>query len=267
MAAAVLCILAAYAVLVEPNVVVSRSFDIPIRDLPHQLEGFRIAQISDTHVGKLGARERRAIRIANGADADIVVLTGDMSGGSAIERSQRSNDATISFLSQLRSRRGKYAVLGTWDTDVLFRRLREADVQGLICSTKLLEIGGARIALMGLTADPRSLDLALKSGGSDSIRIALAADVSRVSRTLAARRGVALSLTGAKHGGQIRVPLLHRLYWHGPAIGLHRVNGAMWHYASPGLGTAHTRARFFCPPEVSVFTLRRDTDSRTDQGH
>lgn len=257
------CLCTAYAYLVEPNRVVRRSYEIAVPDLPPQLDGFRIVQISDTHIGGIGRREQRAIRIVNRSNADIVVLTGDMSGSSVEERGQRSNDYTIRFLSHLRSKRGKFAILGTWDTDVLFRRLQEAAVRGLIYNTEVLNVGGAELALLGLTPDDRSLDLALEGIGPDAVKIALAADVTPVSTTTSAHRGIALSLTGAKHGGQVRIPLIHRLYWHGPEIGLRRIDG-MWHYASPGLGTAHTRARFFCPPEVAVFTLRREGGSQAD---
>lgn len=258
------CLCTAYAYLVEPNRVVKRSYEIAIPGLPRQLDGFRIVQISDTHIGSIGPREQRAIRMVNRSNADVVVLTGDMSGGSIAERGQQSNDCTIRFLSQLRSRRGKFAILGTWDSQVIFRRLQEARVRGLIYNTEVLNVGGAELALLGLTPDDRSLDLALEGIGPDAVKIALAADVTPVSTTTSAHRGIALSLTGAKHGGQVRIPLIHRLYWHGPEIGLRRIDG-MWHYASPGLGTAHTRARFFCPPEVAVFTLRREGGSQAGE--
>ncbi len=246
-----------YAYLVEPNTVVRRDFDIAVENLPPKLDGFRIAQISDTHVARIGRRERRAVSLVNEAQPDVIVLTGDLAGDSHKTRGQRSNDLTMEFVGRLRAKRAVYAALGTWDTDVLFRRLNQADVPMLIGRSETIEVEGARIAFAGLTEESRSLAWALREVEPGATLVVLAADVSKTSTLDAARAGAVLALTGARHGGQVRIPLLRRIYWDGPDIGLRKVNGAMWHYASPGLGTAHTRARFLCPPEVSVFTLRR----------
>ena len=70
------------------------------------------------------------------------------------------------------------------------------------------------------------------------------------------RMHVALCLTGARHGGQIRIPLICSLYGPEYRIGLRRI-GTTWHYANRGLGTSKFAARFLCPPEVAVITLRR----------
>ena len=52
---------------------------VPIVDLPRDLEGFRIVQLSDLHVGptlKRGFVER-VVATANALDPDVVALTGD----------------------------------------------------------------------------------------------------------------------------------------------------------------------------------------------
>ena len=69
-------------------------------------------------------------------------------------------------------------------------------------------------------------------------------------------------LSGHTHGGQIRLPGL-TLYTP-PGSGRY-VSG--WYrdtlaplYVSRGIGTATIRMRFFCPPELPVFTLRRSIE-------
>jgi len=69
-----------------------------------------------------------------------------------------------------------------------------------------------------------------------------------------------LVLTGHTHGGQVRLPL-----WGDRLIatlegslfvrGLYPIDGVPL-YVSQGLGMSVLPLRFFCPPEVTVFTLR-----------
>ena len=67
-----------------------------------------------------------------------------------------------------------------------------------------------------------------------------------------------LQLSGHSHGGQVRVPLLKSLalppFSHRYSSGLYEV-GSMIHYTTRGLGFVNMRLRFFCRPEIAVFTL------------
>ncbi|MCX6086716.1 MAG: metallophosphoesterase, partial [Caldiserica bacterium] len=70
-----------------------------------------------------------------------------------------------------------------------------------------------------------------------------------------------LVLTGHTHGGQVRLPLwgdrLTAVLEGAPFVrGLYQVDGIPL-YVSQGLGTSVLPVRFFCPPEVTVFTLSR----------
>src|SRR5213076_1731673 len=83
--------------------------DVPLADLPAELEGFTIAQISDIHVGptiKRGFVERIVERV-NRIGADMVAITGDLVDGSVRELSHDTEP-----LAQLKSRHGTYFVTG-----------------------------------------------------------------------------------------------------------------------------------------------------------
>ncbi len=56
---------------------------VPIAGLPEDLEGFRIVQISDLHVGATIKRPfvRAVVDAVNQLDADVVALTGDVADG------------------------------------------------------------------------------------------------------------------------------------------------------------------------------------------
>ena len=58
--------------------------DVPIKDLHPDLEGYRIAQVSDLHVGPtIGADfARTVVDAVNELEADMVALTGDLVDGS-----------------------------------------------------------------------------------------------------------------------------------------------------------------------------------------
>src|SRR2546427_9219757 len=69
--------------------------DVPIEGLPKALDGMKIAQLSDIHIGDFMPREevRRAVQIANDLRPDLAVWAGDFSsaegdppGGSIRER-------------------------------------------------------------------------------------------------------------------------------------------------------------------------------------
>jgi len=111
----------AYAVLIVGAIVTIWGFalarrtapvvpvDVPIADLPAALHGFRIAQLSDLHVGPTIRRDylQRVITTVNALDVDMVALTGDLVDGSVAELS-----AHVAPLGELTSRHGSYFVTG-----------------------------------------------------------------------------------------------------------------------------------------------------------
>src|SRR5205807_9297583 len=66
--------------LAQLNSVRVRRFALPIPDLPKELEGMTIAQVSDMHVGRFtnGKVLEKTLRIVNEMRADLVLLTGDL---------------------------------------------------------------------------------------------------------------------------------------------------------------------------------------------
>ncbi|HEY1264847.1 MAG TPA: hypothetical protein VGF06_15065, partial [Terriglobales bacterium] len=57
--------------------------EVPIPDLPPELDGFRIAQLSDIHAGDYMPRDEisRAVEMANALQPDLAVVTGDFISG------------------------------------------------------------------------------------------------------------------------------------------------------------------------------------------
>ncbi|MCC8038935.1 MAG: metallophosphoesterase [Bacteroidales bacterium] len=87
--------------------------DIEIQNLPPSFEGYRIAQISDLHVGTFGDDTTFVARLVdrvNSLGADMIVFTGDI-----VNRQSSELPPFMKPLSRLSSPAGVYACLGNHD--------------------------------------------------------------------------------------------------------------------------------------------------------
>ena len=103
-----------YAFAIEPSWLRTVRVDLPVAGLPPEFDGYRIAQLSDLHVG-CGISEsflRQAVAVANGAAPDLAVVTGDIVDGGGPESA--AHDAAA-LLSDLEARDGTAVVLWTSD--------------------------------------------------------------------------------------------------------------------------------------------------------
>ena len=83
---------------------------IPIKDLPTELEGFSIAQISDVHVGQLKNQTdylAQIVQAVNACNADIVAVTGDIVDGSVPRLA-----GDVALLAALKGKLGTFFVTG-----------------------------------------------------------------------------------------------------------------------------------------------------------
>lgn len=91
----------------QPTVV---NVSVPIRNLPPALEGVRIVQISDVHIGQI-RHERRlvdaVVATVNQLNADIIALTGDLTDGSVAQLRDQ-----VAPLAQMRANHGRFFVTG-----------------------------------------------------------------------------------------------------------------------------------------------------------
>ena len=86
-----------------------RRVEVPIAGLPPALQGCRIVQISDLHVGMTIKRPfvEAVVEAVNALDADVIVLTGDLVDGGVAQLREH-----IAPLASLRARGGVLAVTG-----------------------------------------------------------------------------------------------------------------------------------------------------------
>src|SRR5438034_652174 len=129
-----------------------RVVDVPITGLPWDLEGFRIAQLSDLHVGPTLKRDcvERVVDTPNGRQPDLIALTGDVADG--FPPALRDE---VAPLAGLEAPHGKYFVTGNheyyWDAAGWVRELGGLGFSALINGHQLIRRGAGRIVLAGVT--------------------------------------------------------------------------------------------------------------------
>ena len=251
-----------YGVFVRRRWVRVRTLDVDVAGLGPAFDGYRIAQLSDLHIGGLWPRARAAgwIRRVAALDVDLVALTGDY-----VTHGDAFHEDIAAVLSALRGRDGALAVMGNHDYfgdgEALVALLRARGVTVLRNESRVLTRGAEALVIAGIDdtwTGRADVALALEGRGAATPLVALAHDP-RLFPALA-RGGAALVLSGHTHWGQLALPFLatrvnlSRLSYRYHA-GLYR-EGAALLYVSPGLGTTGPPVRLGAPPEITVIRLR-----------
>ncbi len=228
---------------------------VPIRDLPDDLHGFRIAQLSDLHVGPTIRRRfvESVVERTNGLAPDLVAVTGDVADGLVPELREH-----VEPLAGLRAPHGTFFVTGNheyyWDVRGWTSELARLGVDVLENEHRLVVHGSGRLLLAGVTDLSAAPDpVQALAGAPDShVRVLLA---HQPKSAYAARdAGFDLQLSGHTHGGQyFPFNLLVRLFQ--PFVaGLHRLE-QMWLYVSRGTGYWGPPLRLLAPSEITLIEL------------
>ena len=239
---------------------------ITIPGLPSELDGLRIAVLSDHHVGALmtPARARKRLHSFASTRADLVVELGDIT-----EMDPAYQPEAARIVGECKAPLGAYAVPGNFDmqsgTDSLRREYAKAGVVFLENEARRVKVGRSELWIVGV-GDPwtgdADLDGALASVPTGATTVLLAHSPDIVEE--AAARSISLVLSGHLHGGQVVWPFA------GPVVGMsgfgtrfawgHFRIGPTQLIVSRGLGEEAIPLRLFCPPEIVVVTLRARPD-------
>jgi len=237
--------------------------DIALRNLPAALDGFRIVQLSDIHVGptiKRGYIEA-IVRRVNGLSPDLIVITGDLVDGSVADLAE-----DIAPLAQLSAAYGVYVVTGNHEyysgAESWIAEFQRLNMRVLLNQHVLLEQGGARLVLAGISdysaelfnASHRSDPVAAFAGAPAGAPWVLLAHQPRSAKAVLGM-GCQLQLSGHTHGGQFW-PWMYFVQWQQPWVaGLQRI-GEMQVYISRGTGYWGPPLRFGAPSEITHIRLK-----------
>ena len=236
--------------------------DIPVEGLAPDLDGYRIAQISDLHVGPLLKRTwlTDIVERVNALNADLVAVTGDLIDGSVATLRK-----DIAPLGELRGRDGVFFVTGNheyyWDAEAWCEHVRSLGLIVLLNEHRVIERGGARLAIAGCTDYGASRHLAAHrsdpkkavAGAEDAdLKVLLAHQPKSIDAAAAA--GYDLQLSGHTHGGQFFPFSLVVGFAHPFSEGLGR-RDRTWIYVNRGTGFWGPPLRQAVPAEITLARL------------
>jgi predicted MPP superfamily phosphohydrolase len=266
--------LGGYSVLVEPRWLQVSRVPFPLRDLPEALDGLRLVQLTDIHLGPWLSvdRVRTVVECANGLQPDVMLLTGDY-----VHKSRAYIPQVAEALAALRPRIGTVAVLGNHDwwhgaeeTRLEFRKrgFRLLDNSRLFVTPerRLSPTVAPGLCLAGvgdLWEDQCLYAQALEGVPGDVPRLLLSHNPDAAEDPRLTRGGwrVDLMVSGHTHGGQVSLPFF------GPPVIPSRFGNKYAHglvegpacpvFVSRGVGMSLLPIRCGARPEITLLELRR----------
>ena len=235
---------------------------VSLRRLDPSFDGFRIAVVSDIHLGPLAGRAHteRIVRMINEATPDLVAIVGDLVDGTVEELGSAAEP-----LQDLVSREGTYFVTGNHeyfveDTSSWLRELERLGVRPLRNENTSIRRGAAALHLAGVNdlagesrSDPPDFDRAL--AGLDAAQPTILLAHQPVLVADAASRGVDLQLSGHTHGGQMW-PFHYLVRAVQPSLaGLSTVEDTQL-YVTRGAGFWGPPIRVGAPPDITIVSLQ-----------
>ncbi|MCT4355675.1 metallophosphoesterase [Streptomyces sp. Je 1-79] len=243
-----------YGVLRGPSV---KRVTVPLAKLPRAAHGYRIAVVSDIHLGPvLGrAHSQRIVDAVNGTQPDLIAIVGDLVDGSVADLGPAAEP-----LAQLRARHGSFFVTGNHEyfsgADAWVDHVRELGLRPL--RNERLEIP-AGFDLAGVDdiageSEGQGPDFAAALGDRDRARAAVLLAHQPVVIHDAVRHGVDLQLSGHTHGGQLW-PGNYLAELANPTVaGLERYGDTQL-YVSRGAGAWGPPVRVGAPSDITVVEL------------
>jgi predicted MPP superfamily phosphohydrolase len=236
---------------------------VPVRlaRLDPAFTGYRIAVVSDIHLGPLAGRAHteRIVETINATNPDLVAIVGDLVDGTVDQLGPAAEP-----LQDLVSRDGSFFVTGNHeyfvdDTMSWLRELERFGVAPLRNENTAVRRGRAAFDLAGVNditgetrSDPPDFDRAL--AGTEASRPTILLAHQPIAVEQAAARGVDLQLSGHTHGGQMW-PFHYLVGLAQPALaGLSTVDGTQL-YVTRGAGFWGPPVRVGAPPDITVVAL------------
>ena len=254
----------AYGGLVERHQTMVRHFNVPVENIPDDINGFSVAQLSDIHLGPFMGLEEldNLLQQASGLECDMLAITGDLFDDNKIN--YKAAKLVDSYVDKF-----KYGIYYCWGNHEHMRGIPAIDIAIEGTRIKKLDnsfdmVTGEALPVYVAGVDypikrdqfdflkEKYTELALKEIPANSVKILLAHHPDFIDS--AAKYKTNLELTGHTHGGQLGffgIPLVPPIFKY--LRGVYHVGNTMG-YVHSGNGSWFP-FRFGCPPEIAVFTL------------
>ena len=257
-----------------------RKVKIKINPLPRSFKGYKIVQISDVHAGSFQdpSKLQHAIDLINEQNPDLVLFTGDMVNNLSSEFLP-----FIPLFSQIKSKDGKFAVLGNHDygsyfykdkkdqiknVDELIVNMAKAGFETLRNEHKVISRNNEELYIIGvenwgLPPFPQygDLDKATKNLPISSAKILMSHDPTHFDEIVKNHpSNIHLTLSGHTHGMQFGLDLKNIRwspvqYRYPKFMDLYESNGK-YLYVNRGFGVIGYPGRVGVNPEITLFELQ-----------
>lgn len=244
----------AYGVFRGPR---TKHLTIPLAKLPRSAHGFRIAVVSDIHLGPIlgRAHAQRVVDAVNRTNPDLITIVGDLVDGSVANLGPAAEP-----LRELRARHGAYFVTGNHEyfsgAAAWVDHVRELGIHPL--ENARVEMPGFDLAGVNDFAgesEHHGPDFARALGDRDRSRTSVLLAHQPVAIHDAVKFGVDLQLSGHTHGGQLW-PGNYIAELSNPTVaGLERYGDTQL-YVTRGAGAWGPPVRVGAPSDITVMTLR-----------
>lgn len=256
--------------------------DLYFDNWPKQLDGFKIVQLSDIHLGSYGKNTRvmeKTVQIVNQLNSDLLLFTGDL-----VNNFSEEVHGFEPCLERLSARYGKFAIHGnhdygdysSWPDSAskksnqlqIQKSLTDAGFRLLLNQWEKIAVKDTSISLIGVEnwghppfPQYANLDLALKGIPENSFKILMSHDPAYWSSVVVPKTDIQLTLSGHTHGGQLGIKIagiefspiyLIQKNW----AGIYQSDNQIL-YVNRGLGTIGFPGRIEMRPEVTILTLYR----------
>ncbi len=257
-------VMVGYGALVERLQFQVREIDIPVPNLPDDLNGLRLLHLSDIHLSAFLSEKdlARVIDSANELHPHLALVTGDLitAAGDPVE-------ACLRQLSRLRADAGILGCMGNHEgyaqiADFTEREGARLGIPFLRKRAVPLRFGNSVLNVAGVDYQKSGLSYLrgaeqLIMPGAYNMLLSHNPDVFPV----AVEKGYDLTLAGHTHGGQVTVEILNQSinaarFFTPFVYGLYR-QGAAAEYVTRGIGTIGIPARIGAPPEIALLRLRK----------
>ncbi|WP_432060277.1 metallophosphoesterase [Streptomyces sp. S1] len=243
-----------YGVLRGPRV---KRVTVPLAKIPRAAHGYRIAVVSDVHLGPIlgRAHTQRIVDAVNSTQPDLIAIVGDLVDGTVENLGPAAEP-----LARLRARHGSFFVTGNHEyfsgADAWVDHVRELGLRPL--RNERLEIA-AGFDLAGVDdvageSEGQGPDFGRALGDRDRARAAVLLAHQPIVVHDAVRHGVDLQLSGHTHGGQLW-PGEYLADLANPTVaGLERYGDTQL-YVSRGAGAWGPPVRVGAPSDITVVEL------------
>lgn len=229
--------------------------------LPKGFDNVRILFVTDLHLDGTGPLVDKVLSIVGNIDYDYCILGGDYTYSRNAD-SNRIYSQIEQIAELLKTKSRVFGILGNYDLYRIAELLERHGVEMLINEGICIERKGDKLYLAGMD-DPshyKADDIVLTEGNTWNGAFKIMVCHSPAKYTESAGAGYSLYLAGDTHGGQICLPGGFVVFC-GPTAGRKMASGkwsynGMIGYTSRGVGTSRIKMRYFCPPEITVITLR-----------